>query len=339
MYKNIIIVGTGWYGCYIAEFIIDNYPNINIILIDQNKNIFQESSYKNQNRLHLGFHYPRCDITLKKCKKYYYKFIEKYNFLTNIIDKNYYIISNKSNIDYNTYINKYKEQNIHFQTIKNNFIKNIDGNILNTQERFVDFEKTKEYFKEKFKNKVKFIMNYHVDNIAKVGNKILINNDLECDALFNCTYNQIQSHKNVIYEKCLTLLYKKIGDTPFDCLTIMDGKFSSLYNYKNNIYTLTNVEHTPLIKGDWDIVKNYSNYSLNKKIKLFEKNIIEYYSIFKEKFEYYGYYESYKCKNISKNDSRDINILVSDKIFNVWCGKISLIFELDDHIKNFIEKL
>jgi len=26
MYKNIIIVGTGWYGCYIAEFIIDNYP-------------------------------------------------------------------------------------------------------------------------------------------------------------------------------------------------------------------------------------------------------------------------------------------------------------------------
>ena len=27
MVKKICIIGTGWYGCYVAEYLIDNYPN------------------------------------------------------------------------------------------------------------------------------------------------------------------------------------------------------------------------------------------------------------------------------------------------------------------------
>ena len=92
------------------------------------------------------------------------------------------------------------------------------------------------------------------------------------------------------------------------------------------------------------IIQNYNNYNLQEKIYLFEQNIIEYYPYFKEHFEYYNFFESFKCKNNDNNNndnnndksSRDININIKENIFNVWCGKISLIFNLDKHIDNFI---
>ena len=33
--------------------------------------------------------------------------------------------------------------------------------------------------------------------------KLKKHNELYFDKVFNCTYNQLQTHQNVIYEKCL----------------------------------------------------------------------------------------------------------------------------------------
>jgi len=332
--RNVAIIGSGWYGCYIAEYLLDNFSNLNITIIDKNAEIFTESSLHNQNRLHLGFHYPRCEVTQKKCNKYFKIFIDKYNELTENIDSNYYAISNKSNINYNNYIEKYNILDI--ETIDNTFLENIDGKIINVKERLINFNNIKNFFNKKFKNRVNFKLNYKVNTLINKENNVIINDELSYDKVFNCTYNQIQVDQNVIYEKCLTLLYKKINPTPFDCLTIMDGDFSSLYIYKNDIYTLTNVKYTPLISGTFSDVRRFCNYDLNEKIKLFEENILFYYPEFKNNFKYYDYYESFKCKNISSYDSRDINININDNIFNVWCGKISFIFEMDKDINKFI---
>ena len=45
-----------------------------------------------------------------------------------------------------------------------------------------------------------------------------------------------------------------------------------------------------------------------------------------------------KCKNINTNDSRDINLSINKNIFNIWCGKISFIFELDSQINTFFSE-
>ena len=117
----------------------------------------------------------------------------------------------------------------------------------------------------------------------------------------------------------------------------MDGNFSSIYFYKDDLYTLTNVKYTPLIKSNnFEDIKKFNNYNLQEKIKLFEEDIINYYLDFNTNFEYFNFYESFKCKNINDNDSRDININIEENIFNVWCGKISLIFNLDKYIDKFI---
>jgi len=331
---KIGIVGTGWYGCYIAEYLLDNYKNIDITMIDKNDEIFKSSSSHNQNRLHIGFHYPRCTITQSKCKKYFELFNKKYSDILMNMNKNYYIIADNSNISFNDYIKMYDN----YELIKNNFLNNIQqNNIINTKEKYIDFLKAKEYFKKKLANKVNYIFNYHVKTIENRNNKVIINNKYLFDKVFNCTYNQVQTFENVIYEKCLTLLYKKVKKVPFDCLTIMDGKYSSIFYYKDDIYSLTNVKYTPLIKSkNFNEVKLFDKFNINDSIKNFEKEIKYFYKSFQKDFTYYSYYISYKCKEITTKDTRDINIKINNNIFNVFSGKITLVFELDNYIKNFL---
>jgi replicative DNA helicase len=71
---------------------LNNFDNVSITIIDKNDEIFGGSSYNNQNRLHLGFHYPRCSITQQKCKKHFQHFIKQYANLLEDIDKNFYVI-------------------------------------------------------------------------------------------------------------------------------------------------------------------------------------------------------------------------------------------------------
>jgi hypothetical protein len=296
------------------------------------------SSYKNQNRLHLGFHYPRCKITRNKCKKYFGIFKNKYLKITDTIYNNIYAIANKSNINYNDFIELFDKED--YIICKNDILINVNENIIKTNEKYINYKKAKEYFKNKFNNRITFQCNYNVKKIENINNIVKINDEYEYDKVFNCTYNQINDgiNSDIYYEKCLTLLYKKINKTNFDCITIMDGDYFSIYKYNNNdIYTLTHVSLTPLIKDkNYENVEKCNDFDIHKKIELFENEVLKYYPLFKESFIYYDYYISFKCKNISNDDSRNINIYINDNLFNTWCGKISFIFELDTYINKFI---
>ena len=73
--KKIIIIGTGWYGLHIFLFIKKYYKNFKLIIVEENNEIFNNSSNFNQNRLHIGYHYPRSHRTREICKNNYKKFI------------------------------------------------------------------------------------------------------------------------------------------------------------------------------------------------------------------------------------------------------------------------
>ena len=61
--KSICIIGGGFYGCYIAKRIKENFKNINIEIYEKNTDLITEAGKNNQYRLHLGFHYPRSKRT------------------------------------------------------------------------------------------------------------------------------------------------------------------------------------------------------------------------------------------------------------------------------------
>lgn len=345
--KDIIIVGTGWYGLHIFLYLKNNYKNINIIILEKNKELFNNSSNYNQNRLHLGYHYPRSGKTRNLCKFSYDKFIKKYRDIIDFIDNNFYIISSESLIDYETFIKIYSEDNKYDHTIIcNKFFNNIDGNIINTKEKIINSIKAKKYFEENIENKyIKF--NYEVKSIKQMmNNKILINNELECDFVIDCSYNQLQLSKyKYIYEFTISLIYeKKNKEIDFDSLTIMDGEFFSLFprDINKQKYTLTHVKYTPIIKSiDINKVLNYKleNEEVIKIKNYMENDVKKYYKNFKKDFEYIDFFTSYKCKLLCSNDTRECNIECDNNIISVNCGKITGIFEFEKYIKKYFEEI
>jgi len=356
MNKDIIIIGGGWYGCHIAS-ILKKY-NFNITIIEKNNSIFDNSSYYNQNRLHLGYHYCRNFSTRQLCKKSYNTFIDKYNNLVDNITNNYYIISKESVLDFKTYQAIYNYEEYDTQTIKNNLFKNNDGDILITNEKVINSDKAKTYFeKELESNNIQLVLNTKVLEINKDlnSNKINIicgekdNNSnkkekiFTCDILLDCTYNQLQlSKQKYTYELTISLIYKKIKNVDFDAITIMDGPFSSLYprDIENNLYTLTDVEYTPIISSsNYLDIENYevTNEEVEQiKLKMCNK-FKKYYPDFENIFEYNSYFLSKKTKQVSVSDSRDIIIeQIDNNIISVNCGKICGIFEFEEYIKKYL---
>jgi hypothetical protein len=345
---NIIIIGTGWYGCHIASF-LKNKNKYNITIIEKNSEIFNNSSYYNQNRLHLGFHYPRDYNTRTLCKSYYDIFCEKYGECVEHIDNNYYAISNQSIIDYTTFLHIYKHENFEFENVNNDLFDNIKGDLFLTKEDVINSTKSKQYFIEELKD-VKIVFNTKISRYEKNGNKIVVydenNNEYNCDLLIDCTYNQLGiSTIPYLYEMTISLLFKKTSDCKFGAFTVMDGKFISLYprDIENQIYTLTDVEFTPLKKSySYNEVDEYIPSC--EEIEIVKQNIISkmktYYPDFEKYFEYDGYFLSKKTKQLSSSDSRDITIEeIEPNVITVNCGKIYGIFEFEKYVNNYIQKI
>ena len=349
--KKICIIGCGWYGCHIARILKDKYD---IIMIEKENDIFNNSSYYNQNRLHSGFHYCRNYSTRHLCKNNYERFKSTYNEMIDIIDNNFYLISNESIIDYNTYINIYKYEDFSFHSIKNKWFNNIYNDILIVNEHVINSDKVYNYFKNELKNiEIKF--NTKFINYVKKNNKIIVeyfdihgNNHykFECDILIDCTYNQAGlSKKDYIYELTISLLFEKKNRTDFDAITIMDGDFMSLYprNIELNTYTLTDVLLTPIIKSSnySDIEKNLYDNSKSTKTQIIDSikeqmiiRFIKYYPNFLNDFNYTGYFISKKTKPNSTSASRDIIIdEIEENVISVNCGKIYGIFYFEDMIR------
>ena len=69
---KIAIIGAGWFGCLIADELIKKDYEVHIY--EKEKKIFNNASGNNQNRLHLGFHYPRSEKQYYNQKKGFEEF-------------------------------------------------------------------------------------------------------------------------------------------------------------------------------------------------------------------------------------------------------------------------
>jgi hypothetical protein len=344
--KKVLIIGAGWYGCHAAKLLKNNYD---ITIIEKEDDIFKNSSYYNQNRLHLGFHYCRDYKTRHLCQNYYDRFFKEYEEIIEKINNNYYAISNNSSIDYQTYINIYTFEKFKFNLEDNNILNNIDGKLISCNEQVINSDKAKIYFKNKLSDvnilyNSKFI-NYYVNSGEIYVNYINKNNDClvyKTDILLDCTYNQLNlSSLKYKYELTISLLFKKKNNNlNIGAITIMDGNFMSLYprNIENNQYTLTDVELTPIFTSilydDVDKYRISNELIFSTKNKMIDK-FINYYKNFLDNFEYDGYFLSKKTKIISNSDSRIATIEeIENNIITVNCGKIYGIYNFEDYIKS-----
>ena len=333
---NICIIGSGWYGLHTALLLKDKH---NVTILEKENDIFCKSSYYNQNRLHLGYHYPRCQDTINMCKNNFDLFIKYYNCCVEDISKNVYFISKESKINIDEYEQLFLNNNhiVSFVDTSNITISNVFNKYFIVNEKIINNNKAKEFFIKNLLN-CNIITNYNVSKIEQVDNKCIINDTFIFDKIIDCTNNQLNLSKfKYNYEVTISLIYKRICIFEYNAITIMDGNFFSLYPQDNtcNLYTLTHVKYTPIfINSDYSEIDNYNfdTSLLNNYINKIEKDVLKYFPEFNKYFEYSSYFISNKTKPINNKDSRPCIIEQYENSISVNCGRIIGIFELEKYL-------
>lgn len=343
MKKKIAIIGAGWFGCHIAHQ-LKKLNKFDIKLYEKEKDIFLGASSNNQNRLHLGFHYPRSKETRLQSKNGFDKFLKYYPFLTKKIKYNIYGISDSPEtlLDYDTFLQIMKSEKLKFKeidTYKKFKILGLSGSIL-TNERLVDDYKSKLFFKRKLKNIIK--TKKKIKSIRKINRRYLIEDKLY-DYIINCTYFQeFVKHKDIKYEVTSSIIYKAKNNFP--ALTIMDGPFFTIYPYRKNLYNIYSVEHSRFgLNKDIKKVRQKMNNVINNpsflhgKRKKIEKIISKYYPLFQKEFKFKKYLVTIRTINNTKFADRSFKIFFKDGFINVFSGKIDHITNASDRILKYLK--
>ena len=335
--KNIAIIGSGWYGCHISSYLLS--LNQNIKIFDKSEGFFSGASGSNQNRLHLGLHYPRCSKTRFYSKNGFKTFKKTYPSLSKKIDKNYYGIHKyKSILDFHTYKAILMADKINFRELDDNsFFKfeNLSG-LIECDEEYIDHEKSKKYFENNLINFFEGNFNVDDDNKKKLQKSF--------DLVIDCSWGGVNNRQddNIFYESCLFLIYeskidKKIG------LTVMDGNLFSLYPFKDNLYSLTSVKELPLSthKSQKEAIDFGHSFIANKKfleekINRFEKEILDVFPSFKNNFKFCYPKTSFKTKFKSPLDSRLVKYFRKGNFLSIYAGKIDTVFYAEPIVRKAV---
>lgn len=169
---KICIIGAGWFGCYIGHELIKK--NYSVDIYEKDNDIFLNASGNNQNRLHLGFHYPRSSSTRRLSVSGFKIFKNKFANFSKKIDNNFYAVSNtpSSKINFKNYLSIIRSSNLKFKKIslsKLSYIKNVEG-IIKSNEELILTEGVKRYYKAELKKNIFY--KHHVSSVKKEEKKI-----------------------------------------------------------------------------------------------------------------------------------------------------------------------
>ncbi|MGB2742317.1 MAG: hypothetical protein WBC60_17380 [Cognaticolwellia sp.] len=334
---KIAIVGAGWYGCHLGLSLKQSGAEVKIF--ERSNKSISSASRKNQNRLHLGFHYPRDNETRIQSKEGYNWFVEHYGHLTEKIHNNVYAVAKgDSLIDYETYKLIMSGAGLSYQEMPVGSLKDIKlenvSKLIRTDERLIKNFLASDFFDSVLKDELNF--NKHID----LSNEAVLQElKKEYDYVIDCTWGTTRKIKGLdyFYEPCIYFYYKKLVQSSF-ALTLMDGNLFSLYPYHNDIYTLTSVEHTPI--GQTESVSDISQifetakspqYIKNKK-RLFETGFSYFYPKFLEQFKFEGVEFSLKTKIKSNSDFRGCVVVQEGNLISVFSGKIDTLHIAEEEV-------
>ena len=327
---RIAVLGAGWFGCYIGSELKKRGYYFDIY--EKNSKIFSNASGNNQNRLHLGFHYPRSFKTREMSQKGFYKFKKNLPNFSSKINNNIYAIANDNRnfTSFKKYTSAMNSSNLNFKIIevKKTLLNNI-SHAIKCDEEIINQEKAISFFKKRLKKNLNF--NKNIKKIKKKGKKFLINK-IEYDFVINCTWQQSFSSKRLklIYENCLIPLYEpKVKKHP--AYTIMDGPFFTFYPWNKDYFGLYSVKYSRVNKSKSINRILKLNKNLTFKIKNSIKSKIErkfskFYPEFKKKFIFKKYLTSIRTILYNKNDARVCLVENDNNFVNILSGKIDHIF-------------
>tara|TARA_B100001540_G_C15814991_1_gene646673 strand:+ start:3518 stop:4579 length:1062 start_codon:yes stop_codon:yes gene_type:complete len=338
--RKLAIIGGGFYGCYIAKKLKDKFKSkVEIHIFEKNKKLIQEAGKNNQYKLHLGYHYPRSSYTIKQTINGSKKFKKEFDKFIFYPKKNIYLIHKKSKVKADKFYKIFKKHKLrikHFDIKKIKFIKNYNDfeRAFKTEEGVINFDKLNSFLIKKIRLSCRIYKNKNIKEInSSQGFLIDSKNNIysNYDHIINCSY----TNPNMGLKKKFNLKYELAGmvkiKNPFKQqigITIMDGKFVTLYPRDKYFSSLSSVTYTPIKK----FTNLNSLYKFQKRFKLNNNNRIVL--IKKDIRKYFN--QNLKIKNSllitapktkiynDAKDQRPSLIKRNKKTFSILAGKIDV---------------
>ena len=269
---DIAVVGAGIFGAEVALEAASR--SLSTIVVEKRPSILSGASKNNQNRLHLGFHYPRDINTGRQCIRGFKRFTERYPECIKDGFLNAYLIANSGSFtSYNDFLSFAEALDLTFTQIDSSQLPvpvvGADHGIL-CEEVVYDCDILKLCVEKKLAGSdITTILNNGVVSATrsdKAFELTLANGQVvRSKTLVNATYgniNRITAELGFDVEEKLfeyTLVPIVELDTEMIGITIMDGPFMTLLPYgRSKYHLLYNVEASVIkheiglqLKTDW----------------------------------------------------------------------------------------
>ena len=323
-----------------AHLIESNYD---VTIIDKANDFFTGSSSKNQNRLHLGFHYPRSIETIQECKWGYEQFVKLYGFASAPIDENVYFVANDSKTTVPTMLETFRACDIPFQShetceiARTLDIRSVADVNLVVGERYIDNNRARDHFKSLLRDRFAYVPPERCSSVRQI--KEYMNMGDDCFVV-NCTYNHLNPIGNCSYELFLSLLYKSDVPGTF-AVTVMDGPFFSIFPYdvEERLYTVTSVEHGVVYSGTKIIEMTIDDETLADKKRKIEALLDEFSGNWRSHLAYFDFYLSWKTKPETTTDDRSVRFAMDDgDVLSIYGGKITGIFSATQSVDDAMQR-
>ena len=340
-----VVVGAGWYGCRVAQELDRLGEDYRIV--DRSGDFFSESSSKNQNRLHVGFHYPRCSRTRRECMAGFGRFASEYptSEVTNA-----YLVAKQSKVDFGTYRLIYGAENVPFSCFPVEESKErlgvgfaadrIDGEVVLCEERLIDLRVGGALMRER-----------PAKRLRPEGSSVRVTDPgaptldgAPVVHVFDCTYGHLKPLPvPATYEVCVSFVYRAPQGAERTAITVMDGDFFSIYPYEGGRCTVTHVKHTPL--RAFATAGEASEYRASDACgagcrearRLTEEHVGEYIPGFADIYLYEGCFVSVKTKfGGNGSDDRSLRVFRDGKVTSMVGGKITGIFDVDQVVRDAV---
>ena len=325
---RVAVIGAGWFGCHIAMELAGMGADLSIF--EAEHDIFLGASGCNQNRLHLGFHYPRSYRTREQSKDGFERFMASYPGLSSSVRENVYAIGERhSFLDFETYLQVMEASGLEFllRDPKDFGLVRTTGG-LSCGERLLDTKKARLFFRKELESQLR--SGTRVYNLESFPTGVKVNGE-PFDIVVNCTWCAFQPDRfpELYFEPCLMFLYKGEPDHP--AITIMDGPFFSIFPYEDGLYTVTSVTHTPLgrfptFEQARECLNGANSHSVDNLKSVIQCEVERHYPGFLDRFQYLDAIPAIKCKPPDATGSRVCIVDERDRVIQVVSGKIDSMF-------------
>ncbi|MDB4390913.1 FAD-binding oxidoreductase [Akkermansiaceae bacterium] len=349
MSRDVIIIGAGIFGCELAlQFENAGYE---VLLVEKESEILTGASRFNQNRLHLGYHYPRSRETALQAIESYHDFSARFSSAIRKGKESLYCVSKSDSlVSFEEYVQFCDDLELDYKVLPTCSFKeslNLDlvhDHIISTNEAVFDIDVIK-------RNLERFVRNSNVEvayktKVKKIlvgerGNNILVENGkfVQGGIIINCTYSEI----NKLFEERefqIPLKFQNVILPLINCgvkipaMTIMDGPFCSILpkGLTEETYILSNVGTSVLQeKSDVTELKQLDSYDKKFFAQAVYESCLNYFPVLK-KASVIDSWVVRKALTTNKDDRRTTNVhrLPGTRIYAVLQGKVStsrLVFE------------